>query len=1102
MKKLFFLTIILCLFSIPGCKREGINSQKELFTLLDSRHTAINFRNDIQNTEQFNIFNYRNFYNGGGVGIGDINNDGLQDIYFTSNMGENKLYLNKGDLRFEDITDKAGVALIDKWSTGVVMVDINHDGFLDIYVCNAGYAKGKDQKNALFINNGDLTFTERAAGFGLDDNGYSSHAAFFDYDGDGDLDVYILNNSFIPINTLNYSNKRELKAEDWPVADFVKGGGDKLLRNDNGVFNDVSEEAGIYQSLIGFGLGVTVGDVNNDGWDDLYISNDFYEKDYLYLNNGDGTFTESLEEYFGHISHSSMGADMRDINNDGRQDIFVTDMMPRSDYRIKTTASFDDINLRKLKEQQGFYKQYMHNTLQLNSVCGFRDISFHSGTAATDWSWGALMFDMNNDGWCDLYVCNGVFNDVIDLDFMDFFANEIYQKMALSGDKKNIFQIIEKMPSVPLENAAFINKGDLNFEYASHQIGLRHKSFSNGAAYADLDNDGDLDLVVNNLNSECFIYRNNTQEKGIRIKLKGSKTNTMGIGAKLTLYTNRGIQSMLVNPSRGFQSSVDYTTVFGIPDGHVIDSLVVIWPDKRISTVKLSADAKEVLVYYENSKTPYEYKINEEFPKYFEPVAGFFDKHSEDEHIDFYYEPGIFRMTSRDGPKSCVADINGDGLDDIFVCGAAGQAGQIYLQTSKGFKKSLQKALDKDFEFEDTACSITDIDGDGDLDLVVGSGGNHHIPNSPYLADRIYINDGKGSFSRSEKFIQSVTMNTSVVLPWDFDEDGDEDLLLFSRSVPQHYGYQPVHFVYENLNNETLAETTETKFKILNTVGMVTDAKLMDSNGDGKKNRLVVVGEWMEPMFFEFKKDEFVRIETEMDDLKGLYFSVGVGDLNNDKIDDLVFGNLGTNSYLKGTAENPIHLWINDFDDNKSAEKIISQVIDGQDKPLYGKKDLAAMVQNIKKSSIKNHDYARRTMEDLFGKEKMRKASKRVFNHNLSFVALSAKNGKFIINTLPNDIQLSAMKAILLDDVDNDGFLDIIGGGNEFGFIPQFSRLDASYGNLLLNDKSGRFNVVVDYVSGICVKGEVKDIKKLSINNRKHLLFLLNDDFPLLLRQK
>ncbi|MCB9283466.1 MAG: VCBS repeat-containing protein [Lewinellaceae bacterium] len=1093
MKKLLYLSGLLLLLA---CNKEPGGNDR-LFTSIPESSSGVHFENNVVNNEDLNIFTYRNFYNGGGVAIGDINNDGLPDIYFTANMGENKLYLNKGDWKFEDITASAGVGAANKWSTGVVLVDINADGFLDIYVCNAGYVSGQDQKNLLFINNQDLTFTEKGAEYGLDDNGYTTHAAFLDYDKDGDLDVYLLNNSFIPTNTLNYSNKRDLPARDWPVKEFLKGGGDKFLRNDNGKFVDVSDEAGIYQSLIGFGLGVTVGDINDDGYDDLYISNDFFERDYLYLNQGNGTFKESLEDYFSHISHSSMGADLRDINNDGLMDLFVTDMLPNDDYRLKTTASFDDINLRRLKVESGFYNQFMHNTLQINKGKKFKEVAFHAGVAASDWSWGALMFDADNDRYTDIIVCNGIFHDVIDLDFMDFFANEVIQKMALTGKKEDMNTVIDKMPSKPLSNLAFHNISGYRFENASKEWGLDKETFSNGAAYGDLDNDGDLDLVINNVNQPALLYRNNTRNKSLEVRLEGKAPNTKAIGAKVYLYSPGSLQYQQVNPSRGFQSSVEYQLLFGLGSDPKIDSLLIVWPDGQDTVLHPSPTDRVVQVAEAGAGGHY----HKPAPAngLFAAVPNTFQPHIEDDYVDYYYERGVHRMLSKEGPKACVADVNGDGKEDVFICGATDQPGRIYIQTAAGFAEKPQPALNKHLKFEDTACRFFDADNDGDQDLMVGSGGNQYQPNDPNLVDRLYLNDGAGNFTPSAGFTSEIGMNTSEILAHDYDGDGDQDLFIFSRSVPRHYGFNPAHFAFKNDGQGHFTDVSKELFNNFSGVGMVTSAVFENVMGDAGKE-LIVVGEWDYPRIFAYDGTRFTEQTTNLSDYNGWYFKVAAADLDSDGDMDLIFGNTGSNCYVYADQEAPLSLWINDFDDNGTVDKIMTQRTGGRDMPIMLKKDMQDQITAIKKGALRHSDYATKSIQELFPGPALEKAGHRNCNYMLSSIAWNDGDGHFRMEALPEDSQLSSIKAILPVDVDGDGDIDLLTGGNDFNLIPQFSRLDASFGGLLLNDGKGQLRFVDENTSNIWIDGEVKDIQPIRVNGGNQYLFLINNASPELIK--
>ena len=1075
-----------------------------LFQLMEN--TGIHFANNVQHTKDFNILTFRNFYNGGGVAIGDINNDGLADVFFTSNMGSNQLYLNKGNWQFEDISSKAGFTAKKEWSTGTVMADINHDGWLDIFVANSGHMNdGVSRANRLFINNHNLTFTDSAKEYQLADTGYTTQASFFDYDLDGDLDCFIINNSPIPVNTLNYANKREVPAQSWPVADFLKGGGDRLLRNDKGKFVEVTHEAGIHGSLISLGLGVTVGDINNDGYPDIYVSNDFFERDYLYINQQNGTFKDELEQCMQHTSLASMGADMADINNDGYADIFTTDMLPGDDYRLKTTSSFDNIDVYRLKEKNGFYRQFMQNTLQLNNRNGeFTDIAQYSGVAATDWSWGALMFDADNDGLTDIYVCNGIYRDVTDQDFIDFFANDIIQRMVMTGNKGEVDSIINKMPSHPVTNKAFKNEGNLKFADAGNNWGFTQASFSNGAAYGDLDNDGDLDLIVNNVNQPAFIYRNNSRETGhnhyLAFTLKGKETNTFAVGSTIKVYANNQIFSREVVPSRGFQSSVDYKVIIGLGQVQRVDSMIITWPDHSVTkyehpaldTIYSVAQPDKNTISFNRAATALAMPM-------FEAVSNRFDRHREDDYIDFYYERNIPRLLSREGPKAACGDVNSDGLVDIYIGAAANQGGgQLYLQTPDGrFIKKEENLFKQLADFEDVAVLFFDCDGDSDLDLFVGAGGNNIPANQRQLQHRLYKNDGKGNFDIDINSFPSNSMNISVAAANDFDGDGDIDLFVGASNVPYAYGVTPVSYLYVNDGKGHFTDIAKSKNPHIANIGMVTGAVWADVAGDRQKE-LIVVGEWMAPHIFAYTDGRFKEVTTNIADLYGWWKTVAAADIDADGDQDLILGNIGENYYLHPDKQNPVKMWINDFDQNGAVEKIITRTVNGKDVPVFLKREMTDQLPSLKKQNLQHREFAEKSIQELFTAELLHEAIIKQITYSASCIAINEGNGQFHIQKMPTPVQFSCVNAIKCTDLNNDGKADLVLGGNEFGFQPQFGRLDARAATVLLNAGKGKFNYIETRETGLNLKGAIRDITEINAKKNKYLIFLQNDDYPAL----
>ncbi|MCB0544031.1 MAG: VCBS repeat-containing protein, partial [Saprospiraceae bacterium] len=1015
MFKTYIPLFILSLTGIVACRQtgdgpSGATPDAPLFTRLPSSLTGIDFRNDLIYDRDFNIYRYRNFYNGGGVGIGDINNDGLQDVFFSSNMGENRLYLNKGDWKFEDITQKAGVQGKGSWSTGVAMADINGDGWLDIYVCNSGNARSDEKSansfsrvNELFVNNGDGTFTERAAEFGLADRGLTTHTAFFDYDHDGDLDAYILNNSFRPIGSFDLRKNLRYTRDSL--------GGHKLLRNDNGHFTDVSQQAGILGSIIAFGLGVTVGDIDMDGWEDIYVSNDFFERDYLYHNNGDGTFSEVLEKEMRHISAASMGADMADINNDAYPDIFVTDMLPEPDYRIKTTTSFDSPDRFRYTSSYGYYNQFTRNMLHLNNANGtFSEIACLGGVEATDWSWGALMFDMDNDGWRDLFVANGIAQDLTNQDYLMFASDPAFKREIIGKGDVDFKRLIDSIPSEKISNYAFRNNRDLTFTNVTGAWGLAQKSFSNGSAYGDLDNDGDLDLIVNNIESEALVYRNTAadlkQSNWLQIRIEGVKGNPTGVGTRVRVTAGGKTWQQELTPVRGFFSCNEPLLQFGLGDIGSIDKIEALFPpgNKLVTLTNQPANQRIKL------------KIADAKPGALEPIIRFQQahfneisgarglsfEHKEDSYSDFDNERLLPWRLSTPGPGMATGDVNGDGLEDFYIGGSAGSAGALFTQQADGrFTRLAQGTWDADAAFEDTGALIFDANGDGFNDLLVASGGNSAPAGREIYRPRLYLNDGAGNFTRNDKALPAITDSGSAVAVFDYDSDGDGDIFLGGWCVPGAYPLAPNSHVLRN-DKGIFTDVTAQVAPQFAQCGMVRDIVFADLNGD-KKPEMLVAGEWMPLTVFQLKGNKFENATTAfgLDQSNGFWRSLVVADFDGDGDQDFAAGNLGYNTRLEASAEEPLHIYAKDFDKNGSVDPLMSYTKKGVEYPLVLRDKLLKQLPSLKKKFVRNATYAYAILEDLYPRSELNTAFIGTANM-LGTTYFENQGGKFTAKPLPN----------------------------------------------------------------------------------------------------
>jgi hypothetical protein len=1102
--KLFFIIILLFISTI-SCKTH--QKKNSMFEVLDDSKTGLHFTNKLNPTPEFNMFNYMYFYNGAGVGAGDFNNDGMIDLFFASNQGENKLYLNKGKLTFTDVTKEAKIPQDKGWSTGVSVVDINNDGLLDIYICRVGKYQILNSKNQFLIckgidKNGVPFYEDEAKQYSLDFSGFSTQALFFDYDMDGDLDIFLLNHSV-------HQNGMFAPRSDF-LGTYSLLSGDRIYRNDGNVFIDVTKETGINSSAISYGLGVVAADINLDGWPDLYVGNDFHENDYMYINQKNGKFLEENSQHLMHTSQFSMGVDVADVNNDGYPEIISMDMLPSDPYILKRSLGEDDYDIFFHKISVGYNYQYTRNNLQYNRRNGmFSETGLYSNVYATDWSWAPLWIDFDNDGLKDLFISNGIPKRMNDMDYVNFISNEeIQQKLRENKvDEKNL-ALENKFPQIKIPNKFYKNDGNLSFQDIEGSIDNDKSTYSNGAIYADLDNDGDLDVVVNNIDDPVLIYENKHNDKGknsfIDIALTGSSKNINAIGSKLILYTKGEIRTYENNPVRGFQSSMQIPFHVGL-ENTTVDSMFLVWPDNTYQKIGLS-NTSHLTFSYSSGLPQFDYakitSFQKNMTKPMEDITqsvNLLYKHEEDPFIEFNREPLIPHMISTEGPALVVADINHDGLDDVFIGSSKSFHNAIFLQQSDGkFIRTEQPQMRLDSMYEDVDAAWTDVNNDGNVDLVIATGGNEYYADDEHLLPRVYLNDGNAHFKKLENAFKNLYYTFSCVVPYDFNGDGFVDLFLGGRVVPWDYGKTPRSYLLQNDGTGRFIDVTKKYAGQLSKLGMVTQAIWFDIDKDGDKD-LIVCCEWGAIYAFINNKGRFT--EQKLTDKNGWWNFVLPVDIDNDGDIDLIAGNLGLNSRLKASAAEPVRLYYNDFDDNGKNEQIVSYYVNGRELPFANKDELQKQMPQIKKDFLYAGDFAQASMDQIFKRSKLKNAQLLTADYFANSVLINDGKLHFKASALPWEAQLTTYRDAVVINANDDNLPDILLVGNYYDNNIQMGRYDADFGTVLVNRGHGNFSC--ETINGLQVKGQVRHVRKINLTeNREAFILARNNDSVMVIENK